>query len=572
MHKWVLGVLLLAVLVACPTETYYTVTATAGAGGKVSPTSQKVLKGTSTVITFTPNSGFLIQGISGTCPGVNVAGRFATGNIKEDCTVNGTFKVAPPPSFTVTATAGIGGTISPATQEVSVGGTAVVTVTPDAGYVVDQASGCGGSINPNGTSYTTGIINASCGVSITFKVNAPPKFTVTATAGIGGSVSPPTQEVTVGGSTTITVTANTGYKVDQATGCGGSINADGTSYTTGVINANCGVSITFKVGTPTLGANFFTVTGLGVLYPRDYSYRISALPAPVGGRPLVIWLKDTNTSLTDNPYGLWTDQQAAILVSPNNVDGFWRNRMDGKNSDGTAGYDDVAFVEELIVRATNTSTPLFGTGNTVDPNQVFVLGESTHGEMVYTLYADPRTKNRINAIAPLFSYALSCQTSNIGNGTLPYIPPSDSDFNCGEHNGAGYFFPKLSLYSRTNPPRILGIYGNSTQFPVPTLPDLDNPDGQIIQFVKQWAINSNNCGSSLPSANPVFTALIGSPNDKVYTVKAYRQRNTTNTAPCAADVTFFIVENGGPTPQGYGERVIKWFFGKYNTLNNTFTP
>jgi hypothetical protein len=35
-------------------------------------------------------------------------------------------------------------------------------------------------------------------------------------------------------------------------------------------------------------------------------------------------------------------------------------------------------------------------------------------------------------------------------------------------------------------------------------------------------------------------------------------------------VTFFIVQNGGHVPQGYAERIVKWFFGQYNTQTNSF--
>ncbi|MFA4975451.1 MAG: hypothetical protein WC577_02090, partial [Candidatus Paceibacterota bacterium] len=68
-------------------------------------------------------------------------------------------------TFTVTGTAGAGGTISPASRSVSYGSTTTFTVTPNTGYTAG-ASGCGGTLS--GTTYTTGAITANCAVSATF--------------------------------------------------------------------------------------------------------------------------------------------------------------------------------------------------------------------------------------------------------------------------------------------------------------------------------------------------------------------------------------------------------------------
>lgn len=68
-------------------------------------------------------------------------------------------------TWTVTGTAGAGGTISPATRTVLHGQTTTFTVTPSAGYSA-TASGCGGSLS--GTTFTTGAITAACTITATF--------------------------------------------------------------------------------------------------------------------------------------------------------------------------------------------------------------------------------------------------------------------------------------------------------------------------------------------------------------------------------------------------------------------
>jgi N-acetylneuraminic acid mutarotase len=140
-------------------------------------------------------------------------------------------------NYQVTASAGTGGTISPPSATVNAGGTTMLTVTANSGYAISSVTGCGGSLS--GTAYTTGAINANCAVTASFVA----QYTVTATAGSGGTISPPSATVNAGGTTMLTVTANSGYAISSVTGCGGSLS--GTAYTTGAINANCAVTASF---------------------------------------------------------------------------------------------------------------------------------------------------------------------------------------------------------------------------------------------------------------------------------------------------------------------------------------
>ncbi|MCK9362911.1 MAG: hypothetical protein M0P74_04860 [Syntrophales bacterium] len=73
-------------------------------------------------------------------------------------------------TWTVTPSAGAGGTISPNTpQPVNNNATAQFTVTPDSGYTAAVTGTCGGSLN--GTTYTTSPVTANCTVSATFTAN-----------------------------------------------------------------------------------------------------------------------------------------------------------------------------------------------------------------------------------------------------------------------------------------------------------------------------------------------------------------------------------------------------------------
>ncbi len=220
----------------------FTVSATAGTGGSISPGTRTVNYNGTTTFTVTPAAGYSISSVTG-CGGSLVGSTYTTGPITSACTVTAGF------GYKVTPSAGAGGTISPATpQMVNLNGTTSFTVTPNAGYHISSVTGCGGSLS--GSTYTTGPVTSAGTVSAAFAINT---FTVSATAGTGGSISPGTRTVNYNGTTTFTVTPAAGYSISSVTGCGGSLS--GSTYTTGPITSNCTVTAGFgyKV-TPSAGA------------------------------------------------------------------------------------------------------------------------------------------------------------------------------------------------------------------------------------------------------------------------------------------------------------------------------
>jgi hypothetical protein len=157
-------------------------------------------------------------------------------------------------AWTVTPSAGDGGTVNPtAPQKVNDGETAAFTVAANTGFITDPAVGgtCPtGSWNE--TLYTTGAIAANCSVSFKF-VDSNLTWTVTPSAGIGGSISPNTvQTVNTGQTVNFLLTADEGYKIRSVTGCGGTLNRESNTYTTGPVFADCTVTATFKRGAGTI--------------------------------------------------------------------------------------------------------------------------------------------------------------------------------------------------------------------------------------------------------------------------------------------------------------------------------
>lgn len=144
-----------------------------------------------------------------------------------------------PPVFTVTANAGSGGSISPGTRSVPSGQTTSFTLNVNEGYSIASVSGCNGSLS--GNNYTTGAITAACSVQASFSLNS---YTVTATAGEGGSISPGSATVSHGATTVFTLSPASGFSIDNVTGCGGSLTEN--TYTTATVTASCEITASFK--------------------------------------------------------------------------------------------------------------------------------------------------------------------------------------------------------------------------------------------------------------------------------------------------------------------------------------
>lgn len=75
-------------------------------------------------------------------------------------------------------------------------------------------------------------------------------FTVTAAAGVGGSITPVSATVNSGSSTTFTVTADSNYFINSVAGCSGSLSGD--IFTTGVVTSDCTVTASFSNNPPVL--------------------------------------------------------------------------------------------------------------------------------------------------------------------------------------------------------------------------------------------------------------------------------------------------------------------------------
>ena len=95
--------------------------------------------------------GYSFNGFSGDCAGAACA----LSNVTSAKNVTASFTLD---SYSVTATTGPNGSISPASQTINHGNAATFSVMPDTGYIA-SVSGCGGTLS--GNTYSTCLLYTS---------------------------------------------------------------------------------------------------------------------------------------------------------------------------------------------------------------------------------------------------------------------------------------------------------------------------------------------------------------------------------------------------------------------------
>ncbi|MBT0664885.1 hypothetical protein KI809_11290 [Geobacter pelophilus] len=122
--------------------------------------------------------------------------------------------------FTITATSGANGTITPGTKTLYYGNDQKYDITPATGYHVADVQVDGSSIGPV-TSHTFNNITANHSISATFAINT---YTITTSPGSNGTITPVSPTVDYNSSPTFTITPALGYHVKTLTVDGAPLN------------------------------------------------------------------------------------------------------------------------------------------------------------------------------------------------------------------------------------------------------------------------------------------------------------------------------------------------------------
>jgi len=267
---------------APPPATLYTLTASAGSGGSITPSGATVVSsGAGQSYTITANSGYKIAGVTVDGASVGAVSSYAFSKVTANHTIAATF-AANVTSYAITASAGTGGSITPAgSTTVSAGASQSYTVTPSTGYYLASLLVDGTAVASNVAggapySYAFSSVSATHTISASFAVRS---YHLVATAGTGGSVTPADSWVVYNASQTTTITPSSGYQVTDVQVDGKSVGAV-TSYTFANLAADHTLSATFAAGytiSASAGSNG-TITPAGttsVLAGASKSYTVT---------------------------------------------------------------------------------------------------------------------------------------------------------------------------------------------------------------------------------------------------------------------------------------------------------
>ncbi len=163
------------------------------------------------------------------------------------------FAIASVATYSISASAGTGGNISPSgSVTVNSGGSQAYSITPASGYQISNVTVDGSSVGAV-SSYSFSNVTANHTIAATFKANPVSTFTITASAGTGGSISPSgSASVNSGGSQAYTITPSSGYQISDITVDGSSVGAV-SSYSFSNVTANHTISATFTASTSSSG-------------------------------------------------------------------------------------------------------------------------------------------------------------------------------------------------------------------------------------------------------------------------------------------------------------------------------
>ncbi|MBC8017485.1 MAG: hypothetical protein H7X83_03060 [Verrucomicrobia bacterium] len=230
------------ILVNVPT---FTIRSGAGPNGSIVQAGVTTLpSGANRTYTITPNPGFTVSALS--VDGVVLAGAttHTFTNVSANHYINAYFAPAVPLTITATA-AGVNGSISPAgATTVTSGSNQTYTITPNTGFMVTALS-VDGVILPAASSHTFSNVQAKHYINAYFGP-IPATVTITATAGLNGSISSAGATQVAGGSNqTYTITPNLGFAV-AALSVDGVVLPGATSYTFTNVTGNHYINAYFR--------------------------------------------------------------------------------------------------------------------------------------------------------------------------------------------------------------------------------------------------------------------------------------------------------------------------------------
>ena len=193
----------------------YAITASAGANGNISPSGTVAVNhGSDQTIAITPDVNYHVADVTVDGFSIGAVSTYTFTNVTAAHTIEATFDIY---NYTITATTGSNGAISPlGSVTVNHGSAQTYVMTPDANYHVLDVTVDGTSAGAV-TTYTFTDVSAAHTIEAAFDINT---YTVSFTAGAGGSLTGAVSQTVIHGSDCSVVTANadSGYRFIGWTG------------------------------------------------------------------------------------------------------------------------------------------------------------------------------------------------------------------------------------------------------------------------------------------------------------------------------------------------------------------
>ena len=222
-----------------------------------------------------------------------------------------------PVTYTITATAGTGGTAQPATQTVAAGQDASVAVAASDGYCIQQITVDGDvqftAADASRTEYTVQF--PAVDASHTVEASFAQVYTVTASIGTGGTVQLGGQPVADGDSAafraddtlTFTVEPNDGYQIASVQAGGEALRGENGSYTY-TVKGDCTIAVTFQKQTYTVTAKVSGTGGKVSVSPEkvEHGGSVTITVTPNEGYTVDSVRTADGTLLTPNADGTYT--------------------------------------------------------------------------------------------------------------------------------------------------------------------------------------------------------------------------------------------------------------------------
>ncbi len=189
----------------------YEIEALAGTGGIIDPSGRvEVKEGRNQNFMITPNEGYRILDVRVDSQTVGPVESYEFNVVLKEHTIEATFELIP--TYDIVASAGGGGTIEPAgTTSVPEGESQFYTITADTGYRIDEVIVDGEPQGPVNI-YEFTDVNQAHTIEVFFVV--VPTFTITSSAGPGGSITPEGNTVvSEGADQEYTITPEPGYRI-----------------------------------------------------------------------------------------------------------------------------------------------------------------------------------------------------------------------------------------------------------------------------------------------------------------------------------------------------------------------